>query len=120
MSRILAIGDLHGCLNKLEKMMVLLDWRPEQDTLVFMGDYIDRGPDSAGVVDYILGLKQRSDKVVCLMGNHEQLLLDYMNGRGTDAFLFNGGHATLNSYERSGNRKLESHMPFFPVPGAIP
>lgn len=98
MSRILAIGDIHGCLDQLRNLLAIIDWKPEEDTLVFIGDYIDRGPDSAGVIEHILGLRQWSDKIICLLGNHEQMFLDFMEGRNTDLFIHNGGAATLESY----------------------
>lgn len=98
MSRILAIGDVHGCLDILLNLLAVINWNPEEDTLVFIGDYIDRGPDSAGVIEHIIGLRQWSDKIICLLGNHEQMFLDFIEGRNTDLFLHNGGTATLESY----------------------
>lgn len=112
MSRILVIGDIHGCLNKLEQLMKKLTWNPKEDTLVFIGDYIDRGPDSAGVIEYILGLKAQSDKIICLMGNHESLFLDYLAGINTDVFLINGGYDTLLSYNEDEKNIPESHLEF--------
>jgi len=79
-------------------MMGLIPWDPEEDTLLFIGDYIDRGPDSAGVVEHILGLRQWSDRIVCLMGNHERLLLDFLDGRDRGEYLINGGRETIESY----------------------
>ena len=61
MSRILAVGDIHGCLDKLKKLMDVIKWRPDEDTLIFIGDYVDRGPDSSGVIEYIIGLQKKSD-----------------------------------------------------------
>jgi serine/threonine protein phosphatase 1 len=71
----------------------------ETDEVVFMGDYVDRGPDSKGVIDYLLGLKGRS---TFLMGNHERMFLDYLQGKERFLFLYNGGAATMESY--GGNR----------------
>ena len=97
MSRILAIGDIHGRLDKLKALLGGISWIPDEDTLVFIGDYVDRGPDSAGVIDHILGLRKWSDKVVCLRGNHEQIFLDFLEGKNTETFLYNGGQATIDS-----------------------
>jgi serine/threonine protein phosphatase 1 len=71
------------------------------DRLVFLGDYIDRGPDSKGVVDYLINLaKTSNNEIVFLKGNHEDMLLSYLgfNGNYGEMFLANGGHATLASY----------------------
>ena len=99
MGKIFVVGDIHGCLRKLTKLMSLIDIDGEQDTVVFLGDYIDRGPDSHGVVEFILDFKKDKTKVVCLMGNHEDLFLRYMQDSGSrDVFLSNGGFSTLVSY----------------------
>ncbi|MEW6266559.1 MAG: metallophosphoesterase family protein [Thermodesulfobacteriota bacterium] len=113
MNRILAIGDIHGTLDKLQMLMAGLNWDPERDLLVFIGDYVDRGPDSAGVIDHILGLRQWSDKVVCLRGNHEQLFLDFLEGRNVQAFYHNGGLATIESYGGPESGVPREHYDFF-------
>lgn len=120
MEKIFAIGDIHGCREKLERLIALIDFDDRRDTLLFIGDYIDRGPDPKGVVDYVLDLTKRLSRVVCLMGNHEQMLLNYVtHGRDRDLFLFNGGRATLDSYGVSSAAGREEvllpgdHMEFF-------
>jgi serine/threonine protein phosphatase 1 len=97
---IYAVGDIHGCLDRLEMLLDEVQPDLEQDVLLFVGDYIDRGPDSRGVVDYVLGLRQKSPRehVVCLKGNHEAMLLDFLEGREREMFLFNGGQSTLRDY----------------------
>jgi serine/threonine protein phosphatase 1 len=112
MSRILAVGDIHGCLDKLKKLMDVIKWRPDEDTLIFIGDYVDRGPDSSGVIEYIIGLKKKSDRVICLMGNHETLFMDYLEGKENQVFLFNGGVQTLDSYGGMELEVPEIHMDF--------
>jgi len=72
------------------------------DSLVFMGDYVDRGPDSKGVVETLLGV-QASRRCVFLLGNHESMFLSFLGWKrreyfGGDAFLMNGGDRTLASY----------------------
>lgn len=111
---IFAIGDIHGCYNKLKKMLSILPYK-EDDVLVFLGDYIDRGPESRNVVDAVIDLKRkRRDKVVCLMGNHERMLLDYLDGKNRELFLLNGGNATLKQYEKDGVIDIpEEHIRFF-------
>jgi len=112
-SRIFAVGDIHGCLNKLIELMGVIEWRPDQDTLVFIGDYIDRGADSAGVIDYLLSLKKNFTDIIFLKGNHEQLLLDYLQGKNQDLYFINGGRQTLESYALRGKGIPEPHLDFF-------
>jgi len=91
----------------------------EKDTLVFIGDYIDRGPDSRGVIDKILDIRKRIKNVVCLLGNHEQMFLNYyLEQRDEELFMHNGGISTLISYgfTREGRKDLkvpDMHMDFF-------
>jgi serine/threonine protein phosphatase 1 len=94
------IGDVHGCLAPLQRLLEHLEPDLHQDRLVFVGDYIDRGPDSRGVVDYILRLKARypAENVICLRGNHEVMLADFLAGKDRELFLMNGGMSTLGSY----------------------
>lgn len=112
MSRILAIGDIHGCLEKLQALLAGLSWDPEKDTLVFIGDYVDRGPDSAGVIQHILGLMEWSENIVCLRGNHEQIFLDFLEGKNPQTFLYNGGQATMDSYGGPDAGMPASHYEF--------
>jgi len=100
MNQLFVIGDVHGCASELEALIGQLPLGPG-DTVVFVGDYIDRGPASADVIRIVLDL-QRDERyrVVCLKGNHEDMFLDYMGfeGHHGGAFLYNGGTATLLSY----------------------
>ena len=94
------IGDVHGCLPELASLVESLPLE-RGDTVVFLGDYIDRGPDSKGVIDYLLELRKRGEQTtVFLRGNHEDMMLSFMalSGHHGDAFLLNGGVATLASY----------------------
>jgi serine/threonine protein phosphatase 1 len=119
MSKIFAIGDIHGCLDKLRKLLGLIDVDWENDTVVFMGDYIDRGPDSKRVVDYVLELRKKHEQVVCLKGNHEWMFLNYLDHREEHIYLTNGGRDTLQSYgispdEQDRRAKLPpNHLQFF-------
>ena len=96
-----AIGDIHGDLEKLEELLDLLPLE-DGDRLVFVGDYVDRGPDPRGVVEYLIGLEKKWP-CVFLLGNHESMFLDFLGWSdrayfGGDAFLMNGGDRTLDSY----------------------
>jgi serine/threonine protein phosphatase 1 len=96
-----AVGDIHGRLDKLEALLAKLPLE-SGDRLVFLGDYVDRGPDSKGVVERLIDLAD-VHPCVFLLGNHESMFLDFLgwNGQayfGADVFLPNGGDATLASY----------------------
>jgi serine/threonine protein phosphatase 1 len=95
--RVIAIGDIHGCAAALAAVVEAV--RPgADDTLVTLGDYIDRGPDSKGVLDQLIDLTRRC-RLVPLLGNHEELLV--AAARDADAlrdWLTCGGVATLRSY----------------------
>jgi serine/threonine protein phosphatase 1 len=96
--RIIAIGDIHGCLAALQTVLAAVDPRPE-DTIVTLGDYADRGPDTRGVLETLIGLGQRT-RLVPLLGNHDETMLNVCRGRSEllpDWLLF-GGNATLDSY----------------------
>ena len=113
MDRIYAIGDIHGCATRLEALIARLDIDARQDRLIFIGDYIDRGPDPRGVVDMILDLRERLDHVICLLGNHEQMFLNYyLHDRDLELILDNGGSGTLASYGLQRSR----HDPSFRIP----
>src|SRR5262245_58403601 len=100
-SRTFAIGDIHGELGELFKLLGGLPSLDPGDTLVFLGDYIDRGPQSAQVVDYLRRLpRQTPAKVIALRGNHEDAWLRVIE-RGWDEFVLppgNGCLAALRSY----------------------
>ena len=96
---VFAIGDLHGCPDELEVLLTRLG-AGSDDTLVFLGDYIDRGPGVRAVVARLIRLRAEAPRTVFLRGNHEDMLLAYLGlpGHYADAYLANGGAATLASY----------------------
>lgn len=98
MNKIFAIGDIHGCFDQLQALMKILDIDRKKDTLLFIGDYIDRGSSSREVVDYVIRLREEYKNVICLLGNHEQMLLRYLDGIDEEMYLYNGGTATLFAY----------------------
>lgn len=109
--KIFIIGDVHGCLHMLKNLMKKINWKPQRDRLIFLGDYIDRGPDSKGVVLFILELQKISPHVQCLMGNHENAFLEFLNGGDIDLFLMNGGTPTLQNYDIGNIIVGESAIP---------
>ena len=101
------IGDIHGCLDELRYLVEALPLA-RGDRLIFLGDYIDRGPDSSGVVSYLIQAQQHlnENNLVFLKGNHEDMLLSFLglDGQHGDMFLINGGKATLTSYGARGEQ----------------
>lgn len=113
MRKIFAIGDIHGTADKLSALMKKIPIDYNSDLLVFIGDYIDRGPSSFEVVDYLVELKKEHPDIVFLKGNHEDMLQKYLAGNDRFTYLFNGGQKTLDSYL---NRKNKSE--FSPIPSS--
>jgi serine/threonine protein phosphatase 1 len=74
------IGDIHGRCAQLHGLIQMLPRDPSKDTLVFLGDLIDRGPDVPGCVEQVMNsCKENPERVICLRGNHEQMLLDFID-----------------------------------------
>ena len=103
--RLYAIGDVHGCNDKLAAVHAAiatdLARRPPADhRIIHIGDYTDRGPDSAGVIERLAAMSARDPHVICLRGNHDQKLLDFLTDpeEAAPAFFDFGGKATLKSY----------------------
>jgi len=76
MSRLFAIGDIHGCFKPFYELVVDTIALKKDDRLILLGDYIDRGPQSKEVIDFIMDLKEAGFSVTPLMGNHEAMLLE--------------------------------------------
>lgn len=97
---IYAIGDIHGQYDKMAKLLWDLDTQ-DDDEVVFLGDYIDRGPKSKQVIDALIKINA-APFVTCLMGNHEELCLvahEEPTPTNQDNWIFNGGIQTLASYK---------------------
>jgi serine/threonine protein phosphatase 1 len=106
------IPDIHGCIKTLAALVEGLIRPTRNDELYFLGDYIDRGPGSKEVIDYIRALQKDEYAVTMLMGNHEEIFLELYEGemKASNLFLHHlgnrkrmawfsfGGHATLNSF----------------------
>lgn len=95
---LIAIGDIHGCLTALrilERMIPL----GQGETLVTLGDYVDRGPHSREVLEWLIGYRERGGKLISLLGNHELMMLRARRGvLARNRWLANGGLETLRSY----------------------
>lgn len=126
MPRLLAIGDIHGCSAALRALLEAAEL-VEGDRVVTLGDYVDRGPDTRGVIETLLGL-QAADRLVPLMGNHEEMLLGALRGTyPLAAWLQHGGVETLASYGAKHLEELPAEhlafldrcLPFFESEEAI-
>jgi len=110
---LIAIGDIHGCAKSLDALLQTLDPSPD-DHLLFVGDYIDRGPNSRGVIDRLLALRKEVD-CTFLRGNHEAMMLEYLDNGTFSLWRMNGGVSTLQSYRDDGERTVDipsSHAQF--------
>src|SRR5260221_14505914 len=102
--RTIAIGDIHGCSAALSALIETIAPTPE-DVIVTLGDYINRGPDPRGVLELLIGLGRRV-RLVPILGNHDQMLLEARSGRHPTTWLGMGGIATLDSYGKTRRTNL--------------
>lgn len=112
--RLIAIGDIHGCKSALETLLEAIQPGPD-DLVVTLGDYVDRGPDSRGVVDTLVELGTRT-RLVGILGNHEEMMLEVMQrGAPHHQWLKFGGVDTLESYHFDGDLEFlsDEHQRFF-------
>lgn len=122
-----AVGDVHGCLSQLKEMDILIasDVQLGDKIVVMLGDYVDRGPASAQILDYLNAPSPAGFRRICLAGNHEEMMLSFLEDPSANTgWLDYGGFETLRSYgidtaEIAANRTkpkklaqiLESHIP---------
>src|SRR4051812_211242 len=97
--RVLAIGDIHGCINPLNDLLKWVAPTPD-DLVIALGDYVDRGPDTRGVLDRLIELKRSGMKLICLRGNHEVMMVEAFRGGRSEKkmWLGVGGLQALGSY----------------------
>ncbi len=109
MARSYIIGDIHGCSKTFKKLIIEKIAIKNTDKIYCIGDYVDRGPDSKGVIDFILQLRRKGYHIHTMRGNHEQLLLDSLQDK--KSFLHwtkNGGDKSLESFKIDSIKKLKS------------
>ena len=100
--RVIAIGDIHGCAKRACALLEIIQPQPN-DTLIPLGDCVDRGPDSRQVIEELLSLREKC-KLVPLLGNHEEMMLNFLDGKPQpDNWLDVGGMDTCNSYSKRFN-----------------
>ena len=111
--RVYAVGDIHGCLSLFDKLLAKLDEDNEARaaadvTLILLGDLVDRGPESAGVVERAIQLQSTGGDVRWLLGNHEEVFLKALSGDPSAMryFVRIGGGPTIHSYGLDGDEYL--------------
>ena len=117
--RVLAVGDVHGMYDKLIALLREVRFNPEEDLMVFLGDYIDRGPNSIKCLDHIISLwKWYPRSVMCLKGNHEWLAINCLqNVNNKDAldvsvlqWISNGGYVTMKEFMDMPQKKMKYYF----------
>lgn len=104
-ARKIAIGDIHGCSTALAALVQAIDPQPD-DTIITLGDYVDRGIDSKGVLDQLIVLADRC-RLVPILGNHDEMMLRSRDGKDDFRFWLNcRGDAALDSYGSTGRLDL--------------
>ncbi len=113
--RIFAIGDIHGCFESFRELVESKIKLQQNDKLILLGDYIDRGNQSKAVVDYIIKLHDKGFDIVPLRGNHEAMLLDAIeNVERLPIWIYNGGSKTLESFSIKSLKGLDHiYIDFF-------
>lgn len=115
-NKIWAIGDIHGCYQELMALynqLLKAGLNPEIDTVIFLGDYIDRGPDSDKVVGQLLEWHKKYKNFIFLYGNHEDIFRDFLTGcrvYGTSNWFVNGGKTTYQSYGGHFGREVDGEF----------
>jgi serine/threonine protein phosphatase 1 len=107
--RTLAIGDIHGCLTALDALLVLVDPLAD-DLLIALGDYVDRGPDSRGVLDRLTALYDQGG-LIALRGNHDEMMVEAHRRHDRSLWLMVGGVDTLESYGHDADDEVYDRVP---------
>lgn len=110
--RTLVIGDLHGALKALEQVIERAEVS-ENDTLIFLGDYVDGWSDAANLINFLIQLKT-THNCVFIRGNHDELFYDYLvKEKHNPQWLHHGGQATIDSYKNLSKGEIDIHIDFF-------
>ncbi|MEO0469698.1 MAG: metallophosphoesterase family protein [Bacteroidota bacterium] len=118
--RKIAISDIHGCQKTFKALVEDQVVFSKDDSLYLLGDFVDRGPDSKGVLDYVMQLQEAGYDVHCLKGNHEEMMVEAARQTGdSEVWLFNGGRETLGSFQTSVPHQIEDKYIDF-VDGMLP
>jgi len=111
MKRTLVIGDIHGGLRALVQVLEKANVTKE-DTLIFLGDYVDGWSESPQVIDFLIGLSQKQN-CIFIRGNHDELLLNWLqSNRDNPLWLEHGGEATVLAYANVNEETKQKHIDF--------
>ena len=109
--RTLVIGDIHGGLRALHQILERAKVSPN-DKLIFLGDYVDGWSQSPEVIDLLIAMK-KSHNIICIRGNHDDLLLEWLkNGTDNPQWHEHGGEATIAAYQNRDSKTLAAHIAF--------
>ena len=110
MPRTIVIADVHGCLNTLKQLLSSVCIDVDKDTILFLGDYIDRGKHSYETVEFLIDLQEKmNERCICLLGNHEEFMLQHtFDSSYKQIWKQNGGTKTIKSYFKN-NAPLNKH-----------
>lgn len=112
MKRTFAIGDIHGAFRALEQVVKKIDIT-ENDTLIFLGDYVDGWSESKEVIDYLIELNEKHH-CIFIKGNHDEWCEEWLQTENANAtWLVHGGAATVKSYESISAEEKAKHLEFF-------
>ena len=111
MNRKLVIGDIHGALKALIQVLEKARWTKD-DTLIFLGDYVDGWSDSANVISFVMSLAERQ-RCVFIKGNHDEWCEEWLRtGIADSKWLIHGGQSTVESYDRLDAGERAKHLVF--------
>lgn len=113
MKRTFAIGDIHGGLKALLQVLNKIEVT-EEDTLIFMGDYVDGWSESAQVIDFLIDLSQKIN-CIFIKGNHDVWCENWLKDKNdvNTSWFMHGGKETIESYEGFSASEKEAHLQFF-------
>ena len=115
-SQVFAVGDIHGCKDLLDnihnKIIKASQNREGQKLIIYLGDYVDRGPDIKGTIQTLINFNPPHFKKIFLLGNHEQMLLEFISESRNSPFvwIYNGGSETLESYGMDLSNNIDDTM----------
>lgn len=110
MKRTLVIGDIHGGLRALRQIFDRANVSVN-DRLIFLGDYVDGWSESPQVIDFLIALQNTHD-CIFIRGNHDDLLMEWLNGKDNELWYQHGGEATILAYESISEQKKATHISF--------
>ena len=115
-SQVFAVGDIHGCKDLLDnihnKIIKASKNRQGKKLIIYLGDYVDRGPDIKGTIQTLIDFNPPHFKKIFLLGNHEQMLLEFISESKNSPYVWiaNGGLETLNSYTHDLSNYIDDTM----------